>query len=475
MRRSFLFSFLIGFCGGICLAELWAAPVAMVGSALAISCVCLSWRGTRLPALILLGLGFGVWRWQTMTAVPVSGLATHIGQHMTLTGDIVGLPDDSDQQVVVLRGLRRGNEQLTGRLQASLPPFPEYLGGQQLTVSCQLEAFSARAKWRQWSHGIQGRCFNAVVMASTSGPPSLRRWLTNTEASVVDFIRYNFNEPQASLLSGIILGNQTGMPAELVRAFQATGTTHIIALSGFNVTIIVNSVMVVLVRVVGRRWAWIPGLLIVLLFVVMTGASASVVRAAVMAVIGQVGMFFGRPIHPARLLSYTALIMLLQNPLILLHDLGFQLSFLATIGLVFMSKPLAQQLPFIPEIFGLRDNLATTLAAIITTEPLLLWQFGRLSLTASFVNILVLPLIPLAMGLGTLCLVGLMIPVLATPVIAVTDAVLRIVLGVITTAAAWPWSLVYLPFALTAASGLVFVALAAALLRHTHASENFPA
>lgn len=475
MRRSFLFSFLIGFCGGLGLAEVWRPPILGLGLAAGASLVIASWRRGRLIGLVLLGVSLGLWRWTAVTTPRPNSLSRLIARSVEMTGDLIALPITDTRQTVMLTNVSTGRARWQGKVQIYLPRFPEYRLGQRLTVQCTPTAFSPTQRWRQWSHGVQARCFNATVVKTSAAPSSLRLSLGRIEATVVGYIRRGFNEPQASLLSGIILGNQTGMPAELTRAFQATGTTHIVALSGFNVTIIVSSMMVVLVRLIGRRRAWIPGLLLVLLFVVMTGASASVVRAAVMAVIVHLGLFFGQPIHPARLLSYTALLMLWQNPLILFHDLGFQLSFLATFGLMFLSKPMAALLTGVPAAFGLRENLATTLSAIVATEPLLLWRFGRLSLIAPLVNIVVLPMIPLAMGLGTLSLIGLVVPALGTPLVFTTDALLRIILRFITGGASLPWSLVYPPFIATMAAGAAFALISLWLIRRPHADETRPA
>ncbi len=475
MRRSFLFSLLIGFCGGIGLAELWHVPMIIVAIGVGAGLIVTSAPRTRLIGLLVIGLCLGSWRWTVSTNPKSNSVVQFLDHSIEATGDVLEMPIVDTQQTVLLTNIETKNARWSGKVQISLPRFPEYHLGQHLTVRCTPMGFTPTQRWRQWSHGVQVRCFNATVVHLTSVAPSLRLQLGKIEAAVVTYIHRSYNEPQASLLAGIILGNQNGMPAELTQAFQATGTTHIIALSGFNVTIIVSSVMVVLVRLIGRRWAWIPGLLLVILFVVMSGASASVVRAAVMAVIVQLGLFLGRPIHPARLLSYTALIMLWENPLILLHDLGFQLSFLATFGLVFLSKPLATKLTRIPETLGLRENLATTLSAIIATEPLLLWRFGRLSLIAPLVNIVVLPMIPLAMGLGTLSLVGMAVPLIATPIVATTDALLRIILICITTGSRLPIALVYLPAVLTSLAGLAFLLITIRLIHSPCVDETHPA
>src|SRR4029077_6295754 len=104
----------------------------------------------------------------------------------------------------------------------------EYHLGQRLTIQCTPTSFSPAQRWRQWSHGVQARCFKANMSHTSPTPNSLRLRLGNIEAVVVEYIHQSYNEPQASLLAGIILGNQNGMPPQLTQAFQATGTTHII-------------------------------------------------------------------------------------------------------------------------------------------------------------------------------------------------------------------------------------------------------
>ena len=92
--------------------------------------------------------------------------------------------------------------------------------------------------------------------------------------------------------------------------------------------------------------------------------------------------------------------MLLFNPKILFWDAGFQLSFLSTIGLIYLSPLIKKDFQWLPEFFSLRDNLVSTISAIIITLPLILFNFGRLSIVAPIVNVLILPAIPLIMFLG---------------------------------------------------------------------------
>lgn len=475
MRRSFVLLMVGGVAAGIILGEFVILPTTTLPIALAVGLFATAWSRTRWIGLVVLACCCGLWRWQAVTAIHTPDIHHTVGQEVTLSGTTIQPPSRGDQQVLVIGDIHIGGVARSGKIQVWTWSYPEYHVGQRVALKCRLEELSPTARWRQWSHGIHARCFQPTVMSVTTAPSSVRVWLGRSEEQLVTFIHRSFNEPQASLLAGIILGDQSGMPADLSHAFQATGTTHIVALSGFNVTIIVTSVMTTLMRVLGRRWAWVPGLLLVIVFVVMTGASASVVRAAIMAVIGQLGLFLGRPVHPSRLLSYTAIIMTVHNPFILLHDLGFQLSFLATIGLVFLSKPVAARMGFIPNVAGIRESLGTTIAAMLVTEPLLLWQFGRLSIVAPLVNMIVLPFIPLAMGVGTVSFLALLLPPLLPLLTALTDAILRLVLMVITTAASWTWSFAYLSPVTTTVAGALFVVLAVLVTHGPYDEETFPA
>lgn len=474
MPRSFLFICSIGFCGGITLAEFWHPPSWLIGLGMIITISLVHQQRQRLAALGCLALTFGL----ITAAAAITPGATSLAQlgpgSYQVVGDIYTLPTTIDQrQTIQLSQVRVAGQVRRGQLEVYTQLFPSYRPGQELTLTCQFEPQSFKAKPSQWSRGIQGRCQSAIVTRVEPVPPGWRRWLAQILFRTVGQIRRNFSEPQASLFSGILLGSQSGMPPTLRAAFQATGTTHIVALSGFNVTIIVATMMQVLIRLMGRRWAWLPGLAVVLVFVIMTGASASVVRAAVMALTSQLGLFFGRPIAPERLLAYAAMSMLWPHPLLLWHDLGFQLSFLATIGLVFFSEPLARRLKFMPESFSLRQNLGTTLGAILMTEPLLLWRFGRLSLIAPVVNLLVLPLIPLSMGLGSLWVLAMLVhPVIGKVIQPAMDALFRLIVWLITTGAALPLAQTYLTGLIAGVVAAILVAMTVRLRQNYDAEMD---
>lgn len=209
-------------------------------------------------------------------------------------------------------------------------------------------------------------------------------------------------EPEASFLNGLILGEKGSMSQELIDSFNKTGTTHIIALSGFNVTIIIFAVAT-LFGYLGRRNAFFISLAFVIFFVVMTGASSSVVRAAIMVMLVLAAPLLGRHAKSINILVLTAFVMILFNPLILRYDLGFALSFLSISGLVLLSPLIIKKfekgkLAKTPSL--IKTPLIETLSAQVFAFPLILYSFLRVSIIAPLTNVLILPFIPLTMFLG---------------------------------------------------------------------------
>jgi len=218
-----------------------------------------------------------------------------------------------------------------------------------------------------------------------------------------------FPEPAASLLAGILLGIESGIPRGVQDAFSATNTAHIVAISGFNISIIAGVLLQFARRIVGDKratWVVIIGLAI---YTLLVGAGASVVRAAIMGSLTVLARHVNRPNAPGNALAIAAVLMLAQNPFTL-YDVGFQLSFLATLGLILYVTPLttwfentmtrltlerAQQIVAI-----LNDSFLVTLAAQITTTPLIVFTFHRLSLIGLLTNFIVLPVQPAVMILG---------------------------------------------------------------------------
>ncbi|MFC1727447.1 ComEC/Rec2 family competence protein [Patescibacteria group bacterium] len=230
------------------------------------------------------------------------------------------------------------------------------------------------------------------------------RALTQQRGRFESLIERVLNEPQSSLLNGILLGAKKRMPSDFEETLRRTGTLHVVVASGQNVTMLANFLMGVLCWVISRRKAVVFVLLSIVGYILMVGAEAPVVRAGIMASFVFLAQAFGREAGETWALLIAATLMLLISPLIL-FDLGFQLSFTAMAGMIwfyplFTNSDWWQKKLFFGRLNWFKEALATTLSAQIMVFPVILINFGQLSLLSPFVNGLVIWVVPLVMILG---------------------------------------------------------------------------
>ncbi|MBP6944891.1 ComEC/Rec2 family competence protein [Patescibacteria group bacterium] len=232
-----------------------------------------------------------------------------------------------------------------------------------------------------------------------------RYWLTRLHKSLTQRARERFVPDEAALITGILYGDRNLSKAAKT-AFRHAGLTHIIAVSGSNMTIIVVVVARCLALFhLSRRQSFIGMVIGVILFTVFVGASAAVVRAAIMGILVQFAPLAGRLIRPSRLLLISALGFTLWHPWALFFDASFALSFLAMTGLLTYGRLIDTVLTKYISSEMLREIVTSTLAATILTTPYGAWAFGSFTLWGLPTGLIVLPLIPWTMGLGALALV----------------------------------------------------------------------
>lgn len=212
-------------------------------------------------------------------------------------------------------------------------------------------------------------------------------------------------EPHASLLMGLLAGSRGSMPRSLADDFKATGLTHIVAISGYNITMLIT-ILGTLLFWLPQRWRFVPSVLLVVGFTILTGASASAVRAAIMGILGLVAINTGRVKHSRLAVLWTASAMVLWNPALLWYDAGFQLSFLALLGIMEIPPLLRPYLQWVPQCLGLRETLCLTLSAQMMASPWILYLFGQLSLIAPVSNLVVPALVPAATISGGVATIG---------------------------------------------------------------------
>ncbi len=214
--------------------------------------------------------------------------------------------------------------------------------------------------------------------------------------------------PEAGLLEGLIIGGDDKLSKSIQDNFSRTGMTHIVAVSGYNITIVAEYLMLLgLFLGLWRRQAFWFALLGIWIFILMTGFPASAIRAGVMGTLLLYAMKNGRLANAQNAIIFAAAVMLFWNPLLLRYDVGFQLSFLATIGIVYFyplfEKYFGEKLKKYPAVFSfIAEILFMSLSAQVFVLPIILFNFQKLSLISPLTNVLVLPILPLTMLLGFL-------------------------------------------------------------------------
>lgn len=318
--------------------------------------------------ILLLGIiGLYLYRFYTVNSTLIEGAKIRI------SGQI------SEDPIIQNRRQRL----VIGNVRIYTDPFPQYLYGDKIIATGVL------------TKGKGGWFLKEVDSVEKlerveSGILTLRR-------RVLTLYKEYLPEPHASLLSGIVLGTKTSLDSGFFEALRKTGTLHIVVASGTNISIFAGTVLNIFAYMIGRRKGIVPTLLAVWFYVFLAGWQPPVVRAAIMGSIAFTAQALGREFDTWRALFLSCVVLLILNPL-WLFDLGFQLSFAATAGILAFQQGISRILALLPIIF--KQDIATTLSAQIAVSPILLLSFGQLSLIAPVVNALILWSVPPIMAGG---------------------------------------------------------------------------
>jgi len=362
-------------------------------------------------------LFLGIWRYQI--SLPKQGpdkIYYYNGQKVEIEGIIDKEPDQREDKVKLEIKSQRifiNNfwQKVSGKILITNYLYPEYDYGDKLDIVCDLKKPEKVQDFDYDKYlsryNIYSTCYDPKI---TLLEKNKGNFILTAIYAAKDFFVYKINqvlpEPQSSFLAGLLIGAKRAIPDDLQSYFNKTGTTHIVAVSGYNVTIIAVFLMLIFQNLgLGRKKTFWVILAFLLVFVILTGLQSSCIRAAIMAAVVLLANYLGRLNKIKNVLALTIVLMLILNPKILIYDLGFQLSFLATLGLVYLNPVLSNLLRiekikngFLKLILG--DYLLTTVSAIILTQPIIMFTYGKISLIAPIANILILPFVPLAMFLG---------------------------------------------------------------------------
>lgn len=313
-----------------------------------------------------------------------------------------------------------GDLPVEGELLARVFPNEAYEYGDRIRIRGKLvtppenEEFSYRDYLaRQGVHSYMSQ--TEVTRLPGEGGNPVRKAIYAFKDKALANIYLIFPDPEASLLAGILLGVDTGLPRDLQQAFKDTGTAHIIAISGFNIAIIAGLFFTLFSRVLGQLRGSILAILGIALYTFLVGADAAVVRAAIMGSIALLIRLLGRRNDGLNALMLSAVIMAIFNPHIP-WDVGFQLSFFATLGLILYAEPFQNwavntitryTTPGTAQKVAapISEYILLTLAAQLTTLPIMAYHFKRISLVSLIANPLILPVQPAVMIVGGLAVI----------------------------------------------------------------------
>lgn len=241
---------------------------------------------------------------------------------------------------------------------------------------------------------------NGEVISRGNGN-KVKSVLFSIKNKFLDKLNLVISNPESLLMGGLILGERSSFGSELREKFITTGTIHIVALSGYNVTIVAEWIMKMF-SFLPRNFGFSAGIIGILLFVIMAGGQSTAVRAGIMATLALYARATGRNYDVARALILAGVIMIILNPFVLVYDVSFQLSFIATVAVIFFAPKVEKYFLWVTPRFGLRDIIAVTFSAYVFVLPFILYKMGNLSLVALPANVLILPFIPITMVFGFL-------------------------------------------------------------------------
>lgn len=262
-----------------------------------------------------------------------------------------------------------------------------------------------------------GQLVYGTVVIQSSQLSALEQWRQRYFAGM----RNALPEPSASFALGLLLGTRGLIPKEVQDMLTTVGLTHLIAVSGYNLTILINAARKPL-RNVSKFLALMAPLWLILVFMLLTGFSASIVRAAIVSGLSLFASYYGRSYKPVVLIMLSAVITLAYNPAYLWSDVGWQLSFLAFYGILVIG-PLMERLLRAERTIA--KLIIESMAAYIITLPLIMGLFGNVSIIAPVANLVILPLVPFVMFMAFISgMFGI-----ATPLAPVLGLPLKILLA----------------------------------------------
>lgn len=481
MRPEYFFSFTLGSAFGIAAQFLFNFGYSFIVLSvfLAFVILLLQWKTSEVKhrfivSVVFLGIAVGATRVTFLQLnTDVHGLHKFLGNTVHLNGIVSAEPDVRETKNNIVVEVKSINDTKINSVNILVhaPLYPLIRYGDELSVVGKISVpknFSATDGQQPFDY----RAYLATndiyyempfskisIIASDKGNRMLSK-LFSLKKLLMHNIARMIPEPESSLGGGIVLGAKQSLGKDLMQKFRDAGLAHIVVLSGYNIAVVAN--------VIGRSLVFAPfavrlGLSAfgIILFALMVGGGATVLRATLMALVVIFARALGREHDPLRVLIFVGWVMVMISPMILLSDVSFQLSFMAALALVILAPLIEKYFLFLKSPV-LREILVTTIATQIFVAPILLYRMGAFSIVGLVANIFVLPIIPATMFFVSLVAVTTPIPLVGALAAFPAQFLLSYILSVVQIGAQIPFANIKIAsfgiVSLVLSYGIIFIA-----------------
>lgn len=404
MRRSkIILLAALAFIGGIALANLISIPFFTIYSFLIfnIAAIFLLWHNyfLRITAIFLCCFLFGIFRFEFYDLKKIAD--NNLQEDKTI---FIGIITDEPSFKKNYQNLVIKSDDFSGKILVSASLYPIYNYGDNLKITCELKSTMEDEKWKKYfiKEKIYYSCYYPQIqLVSKNNGNKFYAQLLKFKRKSGLIIEKSVSDPEAQILSAMLLGYKKNIPSEIRDKFSQAGISHIIAISGAHIAIIIFIIISLLINFgLWRQQTFYLTIILIWIFIFLIGLPPSAVRAGIMATIIMLGVNFGRINSAINILILAAALMLLINPILLFYDIGFQLSFLAVAGIIYLPPMFNVWLKKFPEFAAIKKILIITLSAQIATLPLSIYYFGKLPILSPLINLIIVPLLTLILFLG---------------------------------------------------------------------------
>ena len=438
MKPSRAFEISCGaFLVGVALASfvvfppIWSITLSILGTVLLVIGFLFSKKSFSswflMVALFFIASTLGIFRFSQSDEFDRS-LGLRAGETVDILGTISDEPDvRQDTTHLTVDVVRVDDTPSHGRALVIAERYPEFHYGEAVSIHGKIQKPSTfdAGGGRQFDYEaylandeISVLFVHPTIEKVSDAPRSLQGFLFSIKHRFLESLGKILPEPHASFLAGILVGVKHALGDEWLARFRDVGLIHVVVLSGYNITIVADFVLKIFsfIPLMSRSLLFSLGGFSIVLFAIMVGGSSTVIRAAVMALIVILAKATGRTYGVKRALLIAAVAMVAWKPRSLMFDASFELSFLATIALIYVSPIIEARIKILENWPIIKSIFISTISTQIIVLPLILYKIGVASLIAPITNLIILPLIPLTMILGFLAgIVGMLTPIIATP------------------------------------------------------------